>query len=140
MNNADMMAAAERLRRCAEELAAIAKSMGAASRVEVPLEKAKEIEARHGAMARRLVEELGNSGIDAKVVDVCEGPTVMRIQIELPPGVKYSEMTELRDNLQGALHTKSLRIEVPIPGEEYIGIEVAKEEPENVLFANTVLP
>lgn len=140
MNNADMMAAAERLRRCAEELAAIAKSMGAASRVEVPLEKAKEIEARHGAMARRLVEELGNSGIDAKVVDVCEGPTVVRIKIELPPGVKYSQVTDLCDNLQFSFHVKSLRIEAPVPGEEYVGIEIPKQVPEEVSFADTVLP
>ena len=140
INSIEMISVAERLRSYAEELMEIAKAIGAAARVEVLPEKAKEIEERHGAMAKRLVEVLAEFGVAAKVVDVCEGPTVMRIKIELPPGVKYSEMTELRDNLQGALHTKSLRIEAPIPGEEYIGIETAKEEPENVSFANTVLP
>jgi hypothetical protein len=42
MDNAAMIAAAGRLRQCAEELAGIAEAMVAAARVEVSSEKAKE--------------------------------------------------------------------------------------------------
>ena len=140
MNSAEMMAVVERLRSCAEELAEIAEAMSAVASVEVSPEKAEEIEMKHGAAVKRLVLELARFGVVAKVVDVCEGPTVMRIKIELPPGVKYSKMTEVSNNLQCALEAKSLRIEAPIPGERYVGIEVAKEESEKVSFADTVLP
>ena len=139
MDNAAMIAAAGRLRQCAEELAGIAEAMVAAARVEVSSEKAKDIEERHGAVAKRLVEVLARFGVAAKVVDVCEGPTVMRIKIELPPGVKYSKVTEVCDNLQGALRVKSLKVVAPVPGEDCVGIELPKENPECVAFAETVL-
>ena len=140
MNNSETIEMAARLRKCAEELTEIASMMEAVARVEVSPEKAKEIELRHGAMARRIVEALCILGIDANVVGICEGPTFTRVKLTLPPGCKYSRVTDVCDNLQGVLHAKSLRIEAPISGEEYVGIEVAKEKPEKVTFANMVLP
>lgn len=91
-------------------------------------------------VAKRIVEVLTSFGVAAEVFDVCEGPTVLRVKIMLSPGVMYSQVTELSENLRHALGVKSLRIEAPIPGEEYIGIEVPKEEHDKVSFADTVLP
>lgn len=92
------------------------------------------------SVAKRIVEVLTSFGVAAEVFDVCEGPTVLRVKIMLSPGVMYSQVTELSENLRHALSVKSLRIEAPIPGEEYIGIEVPKEEYDKVSFVDTVLP
>ena len=92
------------------------------------------------SVAKRIVEVLKSFGVAAEVFDVCEGPTVLRVKIMLSPGVMYSQVTELRENLRRALEVKSLRIEAPIPGEEYVGIEVPKEEHDKVSFVDTVLP
>ena len=140
MNNAAIMDALAKLRKCADELVAIVQSLDKAAHIEISPCEVAEIEKRHGVLVRRLVEELVNSGVAAKIIDVCEGPTVTRIRIELPPGVKYSKMEELRDHIQFALQTESLRIEAPIPGERYVGVEIQKETLENVTFADMVLP
>lgn len=92
------------------------------------------------SVAKRIVEVLKSFGVAAEVFDVCEGPTVLRVKIMLSPGAMYSQVTELRENLRRALEVKSLRIEAPIPGEEYVGIEVPKEEHDKVSFVDTVLP
>ena len=90
-------------------------------------------------VAKRIVEVLTSFGVAAEVFDVCEGPTVLRVKIMLSPGVMYSQVTELSENLRHALSVKSLRIEAPIPGEEYIGIEVPKEEYDKISFVDTVV-
>ena len=140
MDNFEIRSIADRLRRCADELSDIAKTLCGTTRIEVPPETAAEIESRHGALAKRLVEALAVRGVEVKIVDVSEGPTVMRFKFELPSGVRYSTLTELCDEIQCALALKSLRIEAPIPGEEYVGIEVPKDNPEKLTFGDTVYP
>ena len=139
MNNSEMIDVAARLRKCAKELEEIATMMNASAHAEVSPEEAKEIADRHNAVSGRLVEALAGIGIGAKVVDVHEGPTFTRVKIDLPPGVKYSKVTDVCANLQSGFHAKSLRIEAPIPGEEYVAVEIAKEKPEKVSFADAVL-
>ena len=63
-----------------------------------------------------------------------QGPVVTKYAIELAPGTRYSAVTNLTDNLKGALHAKSIRIEAPIPGEDRIGIEVPNRKPAGISF------
>ena len=85
-------------------------------------------------MSQRLVSTLKLFGVDATLSYTVQGPVVTKYAIELAPGTRYSSVTNLNDNLKGALHAKSIRIEAPIPGEDRIGIEVPNRRPAGISF------
>jgi S-DNA-T family DNA segregation ATPase FtsK/SpoIIIE len=87
-----------------------------------------------GEMSQRLVSTLKLFGVDAKLDYTVQGPVVTKYAIELAPGTRYSAVTNLTDNLKGALHAKSIRIEAPIPGEDRIGIEVPNRKSAGISF------
>ena len=84
--------------------------------------------------AQRLIDTLKLFGVDAKLSYKVEGPVVTKYAVETAPGTRYSTVTSLFDNLMGALHAKSLRIEAPIPGEDRIGFEVPNMKPVSISF------
>ncbi len=59
-----------------------------------------------------------------KVARIQEGPVVTQYALEVEPGIKLSRIETLADNLALALSARSIRIEAPIPGEPYVGIEI----------------
>ena len=87
--------------------------------------------------AGMIEKTLAEFGLPAKVVDFRTGPTVTRFAVE--PGyvehaatdgeakrqkVRVSQVSALASDLALALSAPSLRIEAPVPGQSYIGIEV----------------
>ena len=84
--------------------------------------------------SRRLIDTLKLFGIEATLSYTIQGPVVTKYAILLAPGIRYSAVTNLQDNLKGALRAKSLRIEAPIPGEEAVGIEVPNARPAGISF------
>lgn len=87
-----------------------------------------------GETANRLVTTLKLFGVDASVCYTIQGPVITKYAIELTPGTRYSVVTNIQDNLKGALRAKSIRIEAPIPGEDCIGIEVPNRSPAGISF------
>ena len=87
-----------------------------------------------GETSQRLIDTLKIFGVDAQLKYTVQGPVVTKYAVELAPGTRYSAVTNLQDNLKGALHAKSLRIEAPIPGEECIGVEVPNRKPAGISF------
>ena len=85
-------------------------------------------------MSRRLIDTLKIFGIDATLSYTVQGPVVTKYAIELTPGTRYSTVTNISNELMGALHAKSLRIEAPIPGEDRVGIEVPNRKPAGISF------
>jgi S-DNA-T family DNA segregation ATPase FtsK/SpoIIIE len=79
-------------------------------------------------------ETLASFNIPAKVdiADVRSGPTVTQFGIRPAPGVKVSRITGLRDDLALALEAPSVRMEAPVPGRPYVGIEVPNTTSQNV--------
>ena len=67
---------------------------------------------------------LGSFGVDAEVKQIMHGPSITRFAIQIAPGVKVSKVTNTADNLALDLKTKHVRVEAPIQGTSYIGIEV----------------
>lgn len=85
------------------------------------------------AVQAAIIEEtLAGFGLPARVVETHIGPTVTRFA--LAPGelqrhdrtvrVRVSQITALADDLALALAASPVRIEAPVPGRPYIGIEV----------------
>ncbi|NLK08112.1 MAG: DNA translocase FtsK [Firmicutes bacterium] len=87
------------------------------------------------AEERELLEEtLASFGIDGRVVDVCQGPTVTRYEIQPPAGVKVSRIVSLADDLALALAAADVRIEAPVPGKSVVGVEVPNKEASTVFI------
>jgi len=85
-------------------------------------------------MKVHLINTLKIFGVDASMSYTVLGPVVTKYAIELSPGTRYSAVTNISNELMGALHAKSLRIEAPIPGEDRVGIEVPNKKPAGISF------
>jgi S-DNA-T family DNA segregation ATPase FtsK/SpoIIIE len=73
---------------------------------------------------QRIRETLAHFGIGVKVARIQEGPVVTQYALDVEPGIKLSRIEGLSDNLALALSARSIRIEAPIPGEPYVGVEI----------------
>ena len=66
------------------------------------------------------------------------GPVVTRFEVELPKGIKVSQVSNLNKDLARSLGVGSIRIVEVIEGRETIGIEVPNSERENVLLSEII--
>ncbi|MBT2692934.1 DNA translocase FtsK [Bacillus sp. ISL-55] len=82
-----------------------------------------------------LNETLRNFNVGAKVVNVTQGPSVTRFEVQPEPGVKVNKITNLSDDIKLSLAAKDIRIEAPIPGKHTIGIEVPNHSSRPVLLS-----
>ena len=97
--------------------------------------------------AHIIEETLSSFGAPGRVVDVRTGPVVTQFGVEpdYVPGrggkknrVKVGAIAALDKDLQLALGAKSIRIEAPVPGKGYVGIEVPNEKAEVVHLRNVL--
>ncbi len=80
----------------------------------------EELEAQKNAIQ----DMLDNFSIDAMVWDAIVGPRVTQLRLRPAPGVRVGAITALSKNLAMALSAESIRIQAPIPGKPYIGVEI----------------
>ncbi len=78
--------------------------------------------------AAKLEETLKNFHVDARVIQVTQGPAVTRYEIQPNVGVKVNSIVRLADDIALNLEAKSIRIEAPIPGKAAVGIEVENDK------------
>ncbi len=76
--------------------------------------------------------------VPGKVINIIKGPTVTRHEIELDVGVNVNKVSQIKDNLMMNLAAETIRIEAPIPGKPYVGIELPNKEKEMVMFGNVI--
>jgi len=74
--------------------------------------------------AVRIQETFQNFGINMELEDIVTGPTVTQYSFRPQSGVKLSRITALNADLALALAAHPIRIEAPIPGKSFVGIEV----------------
>lgn len=78
--------------------------------------------------AQTLIGTLASFGVNAKIINTCQGPAVTRYELEPAPGVKVSKIVGLADDIALKLAATGVRIEAPIPGKAAIGIEVPNKD------------
>jgi S-DNA-T family DNA segregation ATPase FtsK/SpoIIIE len=87
--------------------------------------------------AKTIEETLESFGAPGRVVEVRTGPVITQFGVEpdyltvrggKKVRVKVSNIAQLDKDLQLALGAKSIRIEAPVPGKGYVGIEVPNEQ------------
>ena len=69
-------------------------------------------------------ETLKSFSIPAEVKRIMHGPAITRFAIQIAPGIRVQRVTGMADNLALNLATRHVRVEAPIQGTNYIGIEV----------------
>lgn len=84
------------------------------------------------AMAAKVEEALKNYRLDARVVNVEVGPVVTRLELDLAPGIKVSQISNLDKDLARSLAVRSVRVVEVIPGKPYIGLEIPNRKREIV--------
>jgi S-DNA-T family DNA segregation ATPase FtsK/SpoIIIE len=89
------------------------------------------------ARARTIEETLMAFGAPAHVVEINRGPTITQFGVEPDfldgragrrTKVKVSKISALADDLALALAASSIRVEAPVPGKGFVGIEVPNPE------------
>lgn len=88
--------------------------------------------------AAQLQQTLSDFGIDAKVVGWVAGPTVTLYKVDLPSGVRVNRVTSLNTDISLALATTAVRIFAPIPGTNYVGIEVPNKTRDTVVLSEVL--
>ncbi len=96
--------------------------------------------------ARVIEETLASFGAPVRVVEVNRGPTITQYGVEPDyiesrsgrTRVRVSKITSLADDLALALSARAIRIEAPVPGKGFIGIEVPNEETALVTLRHLV--
>ena len=89
------------------------------------------------SIAKSLTEKTKEFNVAGKVVNICPGPVVTTYEFKPDPGVKYSRVTGLVDDLCLALKAESIRID-RIPGKAYVGIEVPNRKRETIQLRDVV--
>lgn len=102
--------------------------------------KKKPSQANINKNADIIEQTLKSFGVKANVVDVLIGPTVTQYALDIALGTKVNKIAGLSNDLALALATSSssLRIEAPIPGTSYVGIEIPNDDRETV-YAREIL-
>ena len=88
--------------------------------------------------AQLLKQTLLSFGVEVNVENIAVGPTITRYEVKPKVGTKVSKITNLTEDLALALAAKSIRIEAPIPGKSYIGVEIPNETSQTVSFKETI--
>ncbi|MCD4811068.1 DNA translocase FtsK [bacterium] len=103
-------------------------------------EKQSQNKDRYKKDALVIESTLKSFGIDGKVVQIAIGPTVVRYSLSISVGTKVSRIRNLGNDLALALASQnsSVRIEAPIPGTSYIGVEIPNPTPNYVYVKDMV--
>jgi DNA segregation ATPase FtsK/SpoIIIE, S-DNA-T family len=86
--------------------------------------------------ARLIEETLASFGAPSQVIEINEGPTVTQFGVEPlfvesrqgRTRVRVSKIVALADDLALVLAAPRIRIQAPVPGRNYVGIEVPNDE------------
>jgi S-DNA-T family DNA segregation ATPase FtsK/SpoIIIE len=89
------------------------------------------------ATAQELTDKTKEFNVTGRVMHICQGPVVTTYEFKPDPGVKYSRVTSLSDDLCLALKAESIRID-RIPGKAFVGIEVPNKQRETIFLREVI--
>ncbi len=118
-------------------------------RVEDILDKGQEvvIDDDFDRQRAQVIEEtLASFGAPAKVVEINRGPTITQFGVEPDfienrnrrVRVRVGKIATLADDLALALAATRIRVEAPVPGKGYVGIEVPNDEIASVTLRDGI--
>jgi len=87
---------------------------------------------------KRLAETLSSFKIDARIINVTQGPSVTRYEVELDKGVRLNKLTTAADDIALSLGASGVRI-AAVPGKiSIVGIEVPNQAVSKVYLREVI--
>ena len=102
-----------------------------------PAPPAEQKEDQLLAVAQELAEKTKEFNATGTVKHISPGPVVTTYEFKPDPGVKYSRITGLADDLCLALKAESIRID-RIPGKAHVGIEVPNQNRDTIYLREVI--
>jgi len=90
------------------------------------------------SQAKVLERLLSEFNINADVVNAEPGPVITMFELELAPGIKVSQITNLANDMARGLGAQAVRVVAPLPGRHTIGIEVPNSQKEIVRIKDLI--
>lgn len=75
----------------------------------------------------KLENVLAAFNIPAKVVNIVRGPKITRYELAVPLGISVKKIPSYEDDIAAALAAKTIVIKAPIPGSQFVGIELEND-------------
>lgn len=88
-------------------------------------------------VATRLAEKCREFNVTGQIKNICPGPVVTTYEFKPDPGVKYSRVVALVDDLCLALKAESVRID-RVPGKSFVGIEVPNPRRKTIFLREVI--
>jgi DNA segregation ATPase FtsK/SpoIIIE, S-DNA-T family len=88
-------------------------------------------------IAAKVAEKCKEFNVTGQIKHICPGPVVTTYEFKPDPGVKYSRVTGLVDDLCLALKAESIRID-RLPGKPHVGIEVPNPHRETIYLREVI--
>ena len=88
--------------------------------------------------AKQLIETLHSFKVDAKVVEISQGPTITRYEIEPAEGVRVNQITNLSKDIGLKFKADKGVMVAPVPGKSTIGIEIENKNPSTVTLREVI--
>ncbi|MDR1137747.1 MAG: DNA translocase FtsK, partial [Synergistaceae bacterium] len=86
----------------------------------------------------RIIASLSQFGVETELADILIGPTVIQFRVQPLPGVKVNKIVALANDLAMALSVASLRVEAPIPGHPFVGIEIPNPKRRGITLRSVI--
>ncbi|MDC3180954.1 DNA translocase FtsK [Gammaproteobacteria bacterium] len=99
---------------------------------ELKVDQKKSDPKEHEAFSRDIEQQLSDFGIKAQVVNVLEGPVIIRYEIALAAGTKVSRIVTLAKDIARSLSVPRVRVVDVIPGKSVIGLEFPNKHRQTV--------
>ena len=100
--------------------------------LEAPMRRERVSHGEITENASIIEKTLANFKVDVRVVEAIPGPVVTQYCIAPAAGVRVTHITRHADDLALALSARSVRIESPIPGRPFVGLEIPNRDPSVV--------
>jgi len=88
--------------------------------------------------AKQLIETLHSFKVDAKVVEISQGPTITRYEIEPAEGVRVNQIIGLSKDIGLRFKADKGVMVAPVPGKSTIGIEIENKNPSTVTLREVI--
>ncbi|MES2682709.1 MAG: DNA translocase FtsK 4TM domain-containing protein [Pseudomonadota bacterium] len=89
-------------------------------------------------LSRSVEKHLLDFGVKAQVVNAIPGPVITRFEMQLAPGVKGVQITNLSNDLARSLSVSRVRVIEVIEGKPYVGIEIPNAKRDFVMLREII--
>ena len=89
-------------------------------------------------LSRSVEKHLADFGVKAQVVAATPGPVITRFELQLAPGVKGVQITNLSNDLARSLSVSRVRVIEVIEGRPYVGMEIPNPRRDFVMLREII--